>query len=237
MTESPSLVLPQETTQIFIDAGIANIRLLACNAQGEVVSDQLFPSNQNLQALLAGCGLTERLGHGPDSPIFLTGKLAPMLKTGLGCGKVFMPSGALWLAAKEAIAESAAHVRSLVMAEISASGYMIIGIDREGQLKDDLLVTNPRCGAGTGVNLDRVLQKLGLKREDVDPLLADYLGEAGKEKRQAVLTRADRCGVFSSSATISDKNQGIPLAVALATTLKSEVQKTMHKLPRGFDRA
>ncbi len=237
MTESPSLVLPQETTQIFIDAGIANIRLLACNAQGDAVSDQLFPSNQNLQALLAECGLTERLGRGPDSPIFLTGKLAPMLKTGLGCGKVFMPSAALWLAAKEAIAESDVSVRSLVMAEISASGYMIIGIDRKGQLKDDLLVTNPRCGAGTGVNLDRVLQKLGLKREDVDPMLADYLGEAGKEKRQAVLTRADRCGVFSSSATISDKNQGIPLAVALATTLKSEVQKTMHKLPRGFDRA
>ncbi|MBS1196746.1 MAG: hypothetical protein H6R18_531 [Proteobacteria bacterium] len=238
MTDPNAFVLPPEATQIFIDAGIANIRMLACNAEGNAVADQLFASNQNLQALLAECKLTERLGSGSDSPIFLTGKLAPMIRQGLGCGKVFMPAAALWLAAKEAIAETdASSVRSLAMVEISASGYMIIGLDREGQLKDDLLITNPRCGAGTGVNLDRVLQKLGLKRDAVDNLLAEYLGEAGKEKRQAVLTRADRCGVFSSSATISDKNQGIPLSVALATTLKSEVQKTMQKLPKGFDHA
>lgn len=230
-----AFVLPPTATQIFIDAGIANIRMLACDAAGQTVADQLFPSNQNLQALMAECGLTERLGNGPDSPIFLTGKLAPMVRKSLGCGKVFMPAAALWLAAKEAIAATEVSIRSLAIAEISASGYMLIGIDRDGQLKDDLLVTNPRCGAGTGVNLDRVLQKLGLKREQVDTLLADYLGDAGKENRQAVLTRADRCGVFSSSATISDKNQGIPLAVALATTLKSEVQKTMQKLPKGFD--
>lgn len=235
MTESPFFALPSTAAQILIDAGIANIRMLACNAQGQPVADQLFPSNQNLHALLSGSGLTERFGNGPDSPIFLTGKLAPMLKKSLGCGKVFMPAAAFWLAAKEAIAETGVSIRSLAMAEISASGYTIIGINRDGQLKDDLLITNPRCGAGTGVNLDRVLQKLGLKREDVDSLLADYLGKTGQEKRLAVLTRADRCGVFSSSATISDKNQGIPLAVALATTLKSEVQKTMQKLPKGFD--
>jgi activator of 2-hydroxyglutaryl-CoA dehydratase/predicted nucleotide-binding protein (sugar kinase/HSP70/actin superfamily) len=42
--------------------------------------------------------------------------------------------------------------------------------------------------------------------------------------------------VFSSSATISDKNQGIPLPVALATTLKSELLKTCSKLPAGFGR-
>jgi activator of 2-hydroxyglutaryl-CoA dehydratase/predicted nucleotide-binding protein (sugar kinase/HSP70/actin superfamily) len=35
---------------------------------------------------------------------------------------------------------------------------------------------------------------------------------------------------------VSDKNQGIPLDVALATTLKSEVLKACRKLPAGFDK-
>ena len=48
--------------------------------------------------------------------------------------------------------------------------------------------------------------------------------------------RADRCGVFASSATISDKNQGIPLETALAVTLKSEVLKVAKKVPAGFGR-
>ncbi len=61
-------------------------------------------------------------------------------------------------------------------------------------------------------------------------------GEEGKEKRSRVSVRADRCGVFASSATISDKNQGIPLDVALATTLKSEVLKACNKLPQGFQK-
>lgn len=41
--------------------------------------------------------------------------------------------------------------------------------------------------------------------------------------------------MFGASATVSDKNQGIPLAVALATTLKSEILKVMRKLPEGFE--
>ena len=36
--------------------------------------------------------------------------------------------------------------------------------------------------------------------------------------------------MFSSSATISDKNQGIPLDAALAVTLKSEVLKAVKKI-------
>jgi len=59
-----------------------------------------------------------------------------------------------------------------------------------GRLKDDLLVVNARCCAGSGVNLDRVLQKLGMGREDVDRVLAPYLGAAGLERRRKVLVRA-----------------------------------------------
>ena len=227
--------LAPRAAELYIDAGIANIRLLATGADSGAVADSLFPSNQNLPALFSRLGMTERLGSSEHTLIFITGKLAPMVQKVLGCGKVFMPPAAMWLAAKHLIARSDDSVRSLAMVEISASGYMLVGVDRTGALKDDLLIANPRCGAGSGLNLDRVLQKLGLKRDEVDVLLADYLGEAGRNERQRVTTRADRCGVFASSATISDKNQGIPLTVALATTLKSEVLKTLSKLPRGFD--
>jgi len=99
-----------------------------------------------------------------------------------------------------------------------------------------LLVVNPRCGAGSGINLDRVLRKLGIAREEVDALLAGSLGRAGRKARAEITVRADRCGVFGSSATISDKNQGIPIEVALATTMKSEVLKVCKKLPSGFDK-
>jgi activator of 2-hydroxyglutaryl-CoA dehydratase/predicted nucleotide-binding protein (sugar kinase/HSP70/actin superfamily) len=219
----------QPTDRLYVDAGIAHLRLLRLAPDGSVLADELLPSNRDLRRLFA-----ER--REVADAVFVTGKLAPTVSRALGGGHVFMPAGALWLAARDLIAASPDAVRSLAVVEMSASGYLLVGVDRQGALKDDLLAPNPRCGAGTGVNVDRVLQKLGLRREDVDELLADYLGEAGREKRAAVLTRADRCGVFSSSATISDKNQGIPLATALATTLKSEVLKTMRKLPAGFDK-
>jgi activator of 2-hydroxyglutaryl-CoA dehydratase/predicted nucleotide-binding protein (sugar kinase/HSP70/actin superfamily) len=68
----------------------------------------------------------------------------------------------------------------------------------------------------------------------VDAVLADYLGPEGAQRRSEVQVRADRCGVFSASATVSDKNQGIPLAHALAVTIKSEVLKACKKLVPGF---
>lgn len=226
----------REPAGLFIDAGVGHLRMRACDAAGSEVEDTLLPSNRDLHQLLGEHRVLETFGSGEHAPIFITGKLAPMVRKALGCGKTFLPAGVLWLAARDRMAAEDEAVRSLAMVEISASGYMLIGVDRQGRLKDDLLVVNPRCGAGTGINLDRVLQKLGLKREEVDSVLADYLGEAGRAARERLTTRADRCGVFSSSATISDKNQGIPLAVALATTLKSEVLKTCRKLPAGFDK-
>ncbi|UCE32757.1 MAG: hypothetical protein JSW68_07685 [Burkholderiales bacterium] len=155
----------------------------------------------------------------------------------LGRGASVLPAAAAWLAARDLLrAEPDPAIRSLAVVEVSASGYLLIGVDRSGALKDDLLAVNPRCGAGCGINLDRVLQKLGLGRGEVDALLSGYEGEDARERRAQVTVRADRCGVFGSSATISDKNQGIPLDLALATTLKSEVLKACRKLPRGFDR-
>ena len=166
-----------------------------------------------------------------DHPVFITGKLQETVKQHFVHGKCFSPLAVLWSAAAEQAVDS-----SIAILDLSASGYALVGVDEHGRLWDDLLVTNPRCGSGSGINLDRVLRKLHIKRDQVDAVLADYLGEAGRIARQKIPVRADRCGVFASSATISDKNQGIPIDFALATTLKSEVLKACKHLKTSFDK-
>ena len=221
--------------RLCIDAGVGHLRLIGVDEAGEPILDMTLPSNEGLRGELLAWRSRARFG-GDDTDVCITGKLAPLVRETLGCGVTVLPAAAAWLAALDHLAgEADPSIRSLAVVELSASGYLLLGVDRSGALKDDLLVVNPRCGAGSGVNLDRVLQKLGLSHEDVDALLAPYAGERGRPRRDAATVRADRCGVFSCSATISDKNQGIPLDVALATTLKSEVLKACHKLPRGFD--
>jgi activator of 2-hydroxyglutaryl-CoA dehydratase/predicted nucleotide-binding protein (sugar kinase/HSP70/actin superfamily) len=227
--------VPMAGERLYIDAGVGHLRLRVCAADGRELENAVLPSNRDLRALFAERGVAQRFGVDETSRIFITGKLASTVREALGGGHTFLQSGALWLAARDRVTAKGAD--SLAMIEVTASGYTLVGVDRLGKLKDDLLVVNPRCGAGTGVNIDRVLQKLGLGREEVDAILADYLGEAGRDARARITVRADRCGVFGASATISDKNQGIPLAVALATTLKSEVLKVCRKLPVGFDKA
>ena len=226
------------TSTIYIDAGTRHIRLQTPSADGSVRQDTVVPSNSDLGEVLSSTGL---LGAGvpvSETPrLVITGKLAGAVRERLGDGKQILPAAAFWLAAQDLIGlPGNAAVETLAIIDLSASGYLVIGVDRSGELKDDLLLTNPRCGAGSGINLDRVLQKLDLAHEQVDVLLEAYLGNAGRARRAATAVRVDRCGVFSTSATISDKNQGIPLDTALATTLKSEVEKTVKKLPPGFDK-
>lgn len=236
LSKSLDSTTPMSDQLLLIDAGVGNIRLLSCLKSGEVLSDTIVPSNCDLGELLKKHHVHENYGNGDDAPIIITGKLAATVQKVLGCGKTILPAAAFWLAARDLIAlPENSDVDSLAIIDLSASGYLVIGIDNNGELKDNLLVANPRCGAGSGINLDRVLLKLAVKRDEVDTLLADYLGEAGRKRRNKVTIRADRCGVFSSSATISDKNQGIPLDAALATTIKSEVLKVCNKLPKGFE--
>ncbi len=223
--------------RLFIDAGVGNFRLRILNVDDVEIENIVLPSNRNFKTLFAEYKIAERFGSTNEAPIFITGKLSSIVRKSLGNGFVFLNAAAQWLALQEIQRECLSEnetTNPLAMLEISASGYSLVGIDANGKLKDDLLTVNPRCGAGTGINIDRVLQKLGLKRDEVDGLLQDYLGEKGRDKRRLLTTRADRCGVFGASATISDKNQGIPLAVALATTLKSETLKVCQKLPAGF---
>ncbi len=224
--------------RIYIDAGVEHIRVRCVDQEGTVLKQLKAPSNGRLKEIFQQEHLFKEDGAWKKTPgIYITGKLAGVVRDDLGEGKIILPAAAMWAGLHGLLRrEENAAVQSLAAIDLSASGYLVIGIDAEGQLKDDLLVVNPRCGAGSGVNIDRVLQKLSIAREKVDGLLQTYLGDAGKAARAKVNIRADRCGVFSSSATISDKNQGIPLEFALAVTLKSEVMKTCKKLPKGFEK-
>ncbi len=221
---------------VYVDAGIACVRIQGRDRAGHIVQDRVVPADGELAAAVAA-DLRGLSSPGAEAPLYVRGKLAPMVRAAIGRGAVFQPAAASWLAARRMMQQPGnAALDRLALVELSASGYLVLAVDREGALVDDLLKVNPRCGAGSGVNLDRVLQKLGLQRADVDRLLSPFLGAAGAERRRKVLVRADRCGVFASSATISDKNQGIPLEMALAVTLKSEVLKACRKLPAGFSK-
>ncbi len=221
---------------LLIDAGTRHFRLRTCDDDGSPLSDRVVASNSDLGELL---GTSRRDGAAAHEParVVITGKLAGAVRERLGGGTQVLPAAAFWLAAQDLIGlPENADCAAYAIVDLSASGYLLVGVERSGQLRDDLLITNPRCGAGSGINLDRVLHKLAVPHTEVDSLLASYLGEAGRARRADTAVRVDRCGVFSTSATISDKNQGIPLDCALATTLKSEVLKTVSKLPEGFDK-
>ena len=223
---------PDSAVVIAIDAGVEHLRVRTHGPDGCLLSDDVVANHGDLRQVFSDLRLDISCAR-----IVVTGKLASTAQAALGQGRTVLPSATLWLAAQDLInrPENRA-VQKLALVDLSASGYLLLGVERTGQLANDLLVVNPRCGAGSGINLDRVLQKLDVSRDRVDTLLAAYLGDPGRKLRVALPVRADRCGVFASSATVSDKNQGIPLDMALATTLKSEVLKACRKLPAVFDK-
>jgi len=216
--------------KIIIDAGIANIHIRIIKDSKD--RDVVILNNGEIKGVLEKHNLLEHLKN--SDQLYITGKLANIIKENLKHGYIILPAAAFWEEAKFRIKQNTT-INSLGIIDLSASGYMVIVVDKNGNLKDDLLVTNPHCGAGSGINLSRILEKLDISPEKVDSILTEYLGEKGRDKRLKVSIRADRCGVFSSSATISDKNQGIPLQDALAVTMKSEVLKACKKMPEGID--
>ncbi len=222
---SETVAGPATAPCLLVDAGIETIRLNFYADLAQRPQQWSFPANRGLAAIESALQIP------PETAIYLTGKLQDVVKRHFSHGEVFSPLAVLWSAA----AENAAAI-SVAVLDLSASGYALVGVNPGGSLKDDLLITNPRCGSGTGINLDRVLRKLSIEQEQVDTVLAAYLGASGETARLAIPVRADRCGVFASSATVSDKNQGIPIDFALATTLKSEVLKACKHLNTGFDR-
>ena len=223
LLEKPRMVDPEVSSRLLVDAGTETIRFQLYGDSEMCQKEWSLPTSQGLTSIS-----TDSISL--KTSIIVTGKLHSIVRRYFSRGEYFSPLAVLWAAAAGKAVDS-----SVALLDLSASGYFLVGVDESGGLKDDLLVTNPRCGSGAGINLDRVLRKLSIKREDVDALLLPYLGAAGEGARQKIPIRADRCGVFASSATISDKNQGIPLDFALATTLKSEVLKACKHLKSPFD--
>jgi activator of 2-hydroxyglutaryl-CoA dehydratase/predicted nucleotide-binding protein (sugar kinase/HSP70/actin superfamily) len=209
----------------YIDAGVEQIHC-CLRAEDPTVGDSIwsFPAGDLSEHSFAQLSV--------DTPVYITGKFSKIIKENLGRGQLLMPLAVLWAAAAKQAGEQGG---SVVILNLSASGYALVGIDDRGELIDDLLTTNPRCGSGAGINIDRVLRKLDIQRSGVDAVLGQFLGEQGEAERRDIPVRADRCGVFASSATISDKNQGIPLSFALATTMKSEVLKACKHIDSVFD--
>lgn len=212
---------------IIIDAGVEHIHIKIFENSTE--KTLLIKNNNEIITLFKENNFYEKLNNS-DFDLFITGKLAEIIKKSLNRGEIIMPSAAIWSQA-DYLSKKSNFKANLGIIDLSASGYMIIAIDKNGELINDLLLTNPRCGAGSGINLSRILEKLDIRKNEVDAILKDYLGNQGEKKRRETAIRADRCGVFSSSATISDKNQGIPLDFALAVTMKSEVLKVCKKMP------
>lgn len=215
---------PVSSSHLLVDAGVETFHLYCC-AGSDVLYQRSLPATTALTTIASEHSIP------PEMPIFLTGTLHTVVSQYFGRGQYFSPLAVLWAAAAARAADA-----SVVILSLSASGYCLVGVNPDGTLKDDLLVSNPRCGSGSGINLDRVLRKLSLGRERVDVVLAEYLGAVGKNARQGIPLRADRCGVFASSATISDKNQGIPIDFALAATLKSEVIKACKHVKTSFEK-
>jgi len=234
-----TLLMPEERvsgnkmyTQAFVDAGIEHIHIFLSGPEQKTL---LLKNNDKIDLILQRNNLLELLSD-KELNVLITGKMGEIFLNTISNGKFIMPSAALWYLAKSVV-NSELKIKdnfgSFGIFELSASGYVVLAVDKKGNLKDDLLVVNPKCGAGAGINISRILTKLDIKPNAVDDVLKDFLGDEGKEKREAVTMRADRCGVFSSSATISDKNQGIPLDYALAVTLKSEVLKACKRMIPG----
>lgn len=222
--EDKQTISCDSTRMILVDAGVDSLKVRAIDHDGNSCGEWQWSSKFGFAAEFFP--ISYKNSHG----VLITGKLASLARDYWPSGRRIPTAAALW-----AFLESRQDNNELAVIELSASGYHLVGLDKDGELKNGLLVTPPRCGSGPGINIDRVLQKLALERGEVDTVLAQYLGDEGKTKRQALPTRADRCGVFATSATVSDKNQGIPVEFALATTLKSEVLKTCHHLMTDFD--
>jgi len=222
----PCLTGSNRFEALFIDAGINTLRIAACDGDRNILARWALPSHQRIDKALITIGL-DNLSQA--TAVYITGKLRESVYDCIGQGEKILPAAALWAAA-----ESLTDGPAAAIVEISASGYTAVGVDGHGQLKAGLLAANSRCGAGSGINLERVLQKLDISPPTVDELLGRYLGAEGESERRKIHVRTDRCGVFASSATVSDKNQGIPVDFALAVTLKSEVIKACKKIPSGF---
>jgi hypothetical protein len=225
-----------------VDTGIENVHVRCLGTDGRVWCERSYAHHGKLKSLLdvEKAFLTEQVQRdNADPEIYLTGKLSGEASVFLGGGTRLLPEAVLRRAARRLLGDrdlEGSIAKSLAIIDFSASGYCVVTAGRNGREKSEGVARNPTCGAGSGVNLRRILEKLNIAPEDVDRLLDAYIGERGAALRMALPVRTERCGVFSVSATVSDKNQGIPTEHAMAVTMKSEVMKPCSRVPAGISR-
>ena len=228
-------------TAILIDAGIEHVHVRYLDSDGRVRHEHSCAHHGKLKSVLdtiTSLPPDRDRGEEVERGIFLTGKLSGEASATLSGGTKLMSEAVLRKAAYYLLnggAPEGVNAQSVAIIDFSASGYCVVTAGRRGPKGVEAVVVNPTCGAGSGVNLRRILEKLAITPEDADRLLASYLGDQGAALRKALPVRTERCGVFSVSATVSDKNQGIPVEHALAVTMKSEAMKPVSRVPDGID--
>jgi len=226
-------------TSLLIDAGIEKLHTREIGGLGP---DRLHLHRGQLKHYLEQVNdilreTLEKTGSKPD--VYLTGKLSAQARNLLSHGTRLHPEAVLWQAARHLAAhpdKGLPPVESVAIIDFSASGFCIAAARHSDTLAPHSLEKNPSCGAGSGINLRRILEKLNIAADDADQILCGYLGRQGRASRRALPVRMERCGVFSVSATVSDKNQGIPIEHALAVTMKSETAKAVSRVPRDVGR-
>ena len=230
-------------TTYFIDAGIEKLHVRCTGGNGRDPHDRIYLHRGQLAHFLDEIKNNiqresiEKTGDIPE--IYLTGKLSAQARNFLGYGTCLHPETVLREAARCLLTKPPEHcepLQSVAIIDFSASGFCIAAAHQQQSIAPHFLEKNPSCGAGSGINLCRILEKLNITAEDVDSILQEYLGENGRALRTALPIRMERCGVFSVSATVSDKNQGIPIEHALAVTMKSEAAKAASRMPPDISR-
>jgi activator of 2-hydroxyglutaryl-CoA dehydratase len=213
---------------LLIDAGIERIHFRYIDPDGNIHRDVSMLHRGRLKDCLEReQALWSDDGAGRPK-IYLTGKLSGEACHILGEGRRILKEALLtWAVQRMSEGRPGENPPQgkIAIIDFSASGYRVV--------MNDHILENTACGAGSGVNLRRILDKLDIAVEDVDDALAGYLGPDAASRRKDLPVRMERCGVFSVSATVSDKNQGIPTAHALAVTMKSEAAKPCGRIFEG----
>src|SRR3989344_6967280 len=170
----------------FVDVGVEHINIvaLAQDGSGELkeINRFLLTNNDSLENLLDTNNLWSELTDSNNLPlVYATGKLSSTFIKKIGSGQEISPAASFWSAALFLINRETDHsINSLGLVDLSASGYLVIAVNKNGELINDALIVNPRCGAGSGTNIARILQKLDIRKDQVDEILKDYLGEENK---------------------------------------------------------
>ena len=157
--------------------------------------------------------------------VFLTGKLSGEASAFLGGGTQLMSEAVLRRAARYLLNGGAPEgpcAESIAIIDFSASGYCVVTAGRNGRGNIDGVAVNPTCGAGSGINLRRILEKLAITPKMPTASSLPISGARGPVAHgvagpDRALRRLQRVGYRFR------QEQGIPVEHALAVTMKSEV--------------